>query len=228
MAVLIGAVVQGSIGFGINLVAVPVVALIEPKALPATLVLLAFPLSVAMVQREHHAVDRRGVAWILVGRVPGTLLGAWIVTTVSADSLSIVVGTVVLVAVAISVFGDAIPVHAGSQVAAGVASGAMGTAAGIGGPPLALLYQRHDGPTIRATLAAAFLFGTMLSAATLAAAGQIGRGHLVFAFALTPATLCGSLFARRLTDALDRGWLRPAVLTYAAISAVIVVANGVR
>ncbi|MGH9024531.1 MAG: hypothetical protein ACRDWD_00195, partial [Acidimicrobiia bacterium] len=41
-ALLLGALVQGSIGFGMNLVAVPVVALVAPEALPATLILVAF------------------------------------------------------------------------------------------------------------------------------------------------------------------------------------------
>ena len=160
VAVCVGATVQGSIGFGMNLVAVPVVAIIDPTVLPATLILAGLPVSALMVRREHHAIDKRGVGWILVGRIPGTLLGAWVVTVASRGALSVLLGVIVLAAVAMSALARPIPITASTSAAAGFASGTMGTAAAIGGPPLALLYQHRDGETIRSTLAASFFFGT--------------------------------------------------------------------
>lgn len=61
-SVAVGAFVQGSVGFGINLIVVPVIAVLVPEAVPGALVLLSLPLTVTMVIREHHHVDRRGVA----------------------------------------------------------------------------------------------------------------------------------------------------------------------
>src|ERR671938_340726 len=69
IATFVGASIQGSIGFGMNLVTVPVLALVLPDALPATVVLLGIPISIAMVAHEHRAIDRRGLVWILAGRV---------------------------------------------------------------------------------------------------------------------------------------------------------------
>lgn len=224
-AVLAGASVQGSIGFGMNLVVVPVLALVEPAALPAVAVLLGLPLSIAMVRHELHAVDRHGVAWIFAGRIPGTALGAWIVTAVSTAALSAVVGVAVLVAVAMSVTGGVYVVRRRSCLLAGGAAGVMGTAAGIGGPPVALLYQHHEGPVIRATLAASFLVGTMLSAATLAATGSLGWDHVGLAAVLTPAALTGAVLSR-VTHGIGGGRLRAAVLTFAALSAVVAIVNG--
>src|SRR3546814_15753694 len=71
-----------------------------------------------------------------------------------------------------------LPVRPPTQLVAGVVSGVTGTAAGIGGPPLALLYQHRPGSTIRSTLAAAFLVGTALSLATLAVAGEFGPSQV--------------------------------------------------
>ena len=45
-AVLLGSIVQGSIGVGLNIVAAPFVALVVPEALPPTLVLVAIPLAI--------------------------------------------------------------------------------------------------------------------------------------------------------------------------------------
>lgn len=224
-AVLVGATIQGSIGFGMNLVTVPVVALVLPDALPATAVLLGIPLATAMVRHERHAVDRSGVAWIMVGRLPGTVVGAWVVATVTDSTLGVLIGAFVLLAVLASVAAPPLPVHRGTQLVAGVVSGTTGTAAGIGGPPVALLYQRHPGPTMRATLAATFLFGTILSIATLAVAGEVHGYDVGLALGLAPLTVAGSYLGRHLARMLDRGWLRPAVLAFATVSAVVVILN---
>ena len=66
LAALVGATVQGGIGFGMNLVTVPALALVLPEALPATVVLIGTPLAADMVRHEHHAVDRPGLLWILL------------------------------------------------------------------------------------------------------------------------------------------------------------------
>jgi uncharacterized membrane protein YfcA len=225
LATLLGATVQGSLGFGMNLVTVPALALVLPESLPVAVIVLGFPNSVAMLRHEHHALDRAGVAWITAGRLPGTLIGTLIVATVSTTALQGFVGVVVLALVASSAVMPALPVRARSQVVAGGVSGVTGTAAGIGGPPLALLYQHHPGPTMRSTLAASFLLGTFLSLGTLAVAGQVELEPFVLGVALAPFVVLGTVIGRRLHDWLDRGWLRPAVLGFAALSAATVLVH---
>jgi len=225
LGTLAGGVIQGAIGFGINLVVVPLVALIGPEALPGVPVLLGLPMAMTML-RHPQGIDRAGVAWVLTGRVPGTALGAWIVTAVSATTLSAVAGIAVLAAVGISLLGIRVRVHQRSCLAAGLASGVMNTTAGIGGPPLALLYQHHDGPVVRSTLAASFFFGTLLSIAMLAAVGSIQTWQVVFTVLFTPAAVIGGIIARYTQSWLDAGWLRPAVLAFGALSAIATIVNG--
>jgi uncharacterized protein len=225
-AITIGALVQGSVGFGANIVAVPVIAVFEPDALPATLALVVIPLVAVMAVRERHAVDRSGVTWITVGRVPGTVVGAAVVAVISANTLSVLLGAGVLLAVAMSALTTTIPVNGVMATTAGFASGAMGTATAIGGPPLALLYQHHEGPVLRATLAVSFAIGTVLSLVGLAIAGTIEPWHVLLALALVPGLLTGLALSRLLVHRLDRAWLRPAVLTFAAVTAVIAIVRG--
>jgi uncharacterized protein len=207
-------------------VAVPVIAVIEPDALPATLALVVIPLVAVMAVRERDAVDRRGVAWITVGRVPGTVVGAWVVASVSPDTLSVLLGAGVIIAVGMSTLTTTIPVNGITATTAGFASGAMGTATSIGGPPLALLYQHHEGPVLRATLAVAFAVGTVLSLAGLAVAGAIEAWHVALAAALLPGLLAGLALSRVLVHRLERAWLRPAVLCFAAVAAVVAIVQG--
>jgi uncharacterized membrane protein YfcA len=225
LATVVGATIQGAIGFGMNLVTVPVLALVLPDSLPLVAVLLGFPISIAMLRHEHHALDRTGLAWIITGRVPGSILGAWVVATVTVAVLQGLIGAFVLVFVGISLFTPPVPARAETQLAAGAVSGVTGTAAGIGGPPIALLYQHHAGPAMRSTLAAAFFFGTLLSIVTLSIARQVGWDQVWLGLGLAPLVVAGSHAGRRFHDLLDRGWMRPAVLVFATISALVVIAD---
>jgi uncharacterized membrane protein YfcA len=53
-------VVQGSVGFGLALVVVPVLTPVRPKALPATVLLIVMPLGAFMAFKERRAIDVSG------------------------------------------------------------------------------------------------------------------------------------------------------------------------
>lgn len=226
-AVLLGATIQGAIGFGMNLVAVPVLALVAPDTLPIAAILFGVPISLAMVRYERADLDRPGLAWVLGGRVPGSVVGATIVAAVTTSQLQLIVGLVVLAMVVASLLAPAIPLRPATQATAGFVSGVTGTAAGIGGPPVALLYQRARGPMMRSTLAASFFVGTLLSVVTLGVSGSIGRDGVVVGVASAPFVLAGSRLGRRFHSLLEQGWLRPAVLAFSVVSALFVVADAV-
>jgi uncharacterized membrane protein YfcA len=225
LATLVGAAIQSSIGFGMNLVTVPVLALVLPESLPVAVIVLGVPISIAMLRHEHASLDRAGLGWLIGGRVPGTALGVWVVAVVSTAALQAVVGGVVLAVVAASLLAPPIPVRPATQLTAGVVSGVTGTAAGIGGPPVALLYQHRQGPTIRSTLAVTFLVGTLLSLASLLIARVMTLEQVALGLGLSPLVLVGAYVGRRSHRVLDQGWLRPAVLAFAAVSALVVIAD---
>jgi len=104
-------------------------------------------------------------------------------------------------------------------------SGFMGTAAAVGGPPVALAYQRESGPVIRSTLARFFLLASAPAIAVLVPAGRLGWDQLAAGLALLPGVVIGFLLSRRLHPFLDGGWARPAVLIVAAVSATAVLAR---
>jgi hypothetical protein len=193
---------------------------------PATTAIIVFPLAAGMTVAERHHVDWRGVGWLLVGRLPGTVIGVAVVALVAPATLSVLTGLAVLVAVAVSVARATVPVTRPTTVAAGVASGAMGTATSIGGPPLALLYQHHEGPVLRSTLAVTFGVGTLISLGALALAGEVHGWQVLLALALVPGIGGGLVASRFVARRLDGRWLRPAVLAVAALAAVLAIANG--
>jgi uncharacterized membrane protein YfcA len=73
---------------------------------------------------------------------------------------------------------------------------------------------------MRSTLAAAFLFGTILSFFTLAVVGEVRIDQLLLGIDLAPLALVGGVAGRRFHDQLDRGWLRPTILVFVTVTAV--------
>lgn len=226
LAASVGATVQGSVGFGASLTTVPVVALFAPEALPGVAVIWSMPLVIAVALRERHDIDWFGLRWMTVGRLPGAALGAWVVTVVAIDTLSVLTGATVLVAVAISTLGAAVAITAATSTGTGFASGLMGTTTGIDGPPMALLYQHSQGRVTRSTLGAAFVTGGVISLATLLVAGAVEGWQVLLGLALAPSHVVALLVSHRLRDQVDTGWLRPAVLVFAAVAATAAMVRG--
>src|SRR5262249_16832259 len=105
IAILIASCLQASIGFGMGMLAAPVVALVDPALVPGTLIMLATLVTLMVVIRERAAIDVTGTSWALLGRVPGTIAGALLLAAIPERALAILIATVVLVGVAVTSSG---------------------------------------------------------------------------------------------------------------------------
>jgi uncharacterized membrane protein YfcA len=228
-AVVVASTVQGVVGFGSNLLAVPVVALIVPAALPGAMVVPGIPMAVAMAVTEREHIDWRGSRYLLLGRVPGTALGVAVVAAVSTNALAVIVGAVVLVAVALSL--TASHLHPGitptSATVVGVTTGITGTAAAIDGPPLALLYQHDPAPVFRSTLATQFAIGTVFTITGLVLGGALHGWQLLLGLSLMPSYFAGLALSLVIRPRLAGRNLRPAVLTIAALTGVAAILRAI-
>lgn len=182
LAVGLGAAIQSAGGMGLAVVSLPVLALVMPDRMPQVLLLLAMPMLGWMVQSERHHVRAAGLAPVVAGRFLGTLPGTWIVTVLSGRQLALFFAAASIAAGAgVLATARTTTPHTPGPLAAlggGVASGVMGTAAGVGGPPLAWLYAGREGADIRANLSVVFLTGNVVSLASLAWAGRLGTADI--------------------------------------------------
>lgn len=219
LAVGVGAAIQGSVGFGLNLVAAPALLAIDTRLVPGPAAFLSLALTLLIVQREREAADLRGVGWALAGRLPGTVAGAVAVALLSERQLGTAFAAILLLAVAMTASGWRLRPTPAALVVAGVLSGFMGTTTSIGGPPMALVYQDADGPTIRATLAAFLAVGISISLVSLAAVGRFGGPEIRASLVLLPSLVAGFAVSRWIAPWLDRRHTRTAVLAVSAGSA---------
>ncbi|MCP3802181.1 sulfite exporter TauE/SafE family protein [Allokutzneria sp. A3M-2-11 16] len=227
LVVLVGALVQGSVGYGLNLLAGPLLALIDPMLVPVPVLMIACVQAALAVAREHKHTDWRGVGWAMVGRLPGNVLGVLAVAALPLAQFNIAIGVSVLICVGLSLLSLKLTPTRPGLVVAGAASGAFGTASSIGGPPIALLYQHSTGPVVRATLGAYFLLASISSVLTLWIAGQVRVEHLGAAAVLLPFMLAGFAVSSPLRKFLRGPRLRYAVLAVAAVSATFLVLRNI-
>ena len=97
------------------------------------------------------------------------------------------------------------------------------TATGIGGPPLALVYQHHPAPTLRATIALCFLIGEIFSVVALAFNRRLGLDQLGNAAILLAPLALGLAFSGRVHEKISPARLRDALLIFAVVSGIVLI-----
>jgi uncharacterized membrane protein YfcA len=224
---VIGAFVQAVVGLGVGLVSAPVIALVAPSYVPVLPLWLALLVSGLMLAGERLHVDWRAIAWALPARIPGTVVGAWLVTRFTEGRLGVALAVMVLLAVAITVRAVVIPVNPGTLVTAGFVAGVSGTATSIGGPPIALLFQQRAPAVVRATLAVFFFAGVIFSIGGLAVGGSLDRDASEVALVTAPGVLVGFLVGRTVRTRIPGGTFRAGVLVVCAASAVALLVRSV-
>ena len=215
-----GAVVQGIIGFGMGVLAIPILSLADPGLVPVAGIVGSVAMPVIALIDEHRHLDWRVVAWVVLGFIPATALGVWVVKVLPTETLQASIAGVVLVMVALSLVRVSVPNNRLSLLVSGLISGTSGTAAGIGGPPIAIVLADEPPPMVRATLATTFIFGTVISLTGLAVGGVLTTNAVGVGLIMIPATILGMLVARRLRGKVNRQGFRLGVLVLSSVAAV--------
>ena len=222
LVVFAGAFVQGVTGLGFALIVAPAVGLIDARLLPTLPLLLMLPLNFFVAWREWKAVDVSGASLIMVGRLVGTAGGIWLLSSVSLSSLGLIVGISTILAAAASLFASPFEPSSHALLAAGAITGVTETATGIGGPPMALVYQHRSADVFRPTIATCFLLGELISLAVLFTLGRVEQTVVNTTLLLMPALIAGMLLSSMLHKTIEGRTLRVLVLLFALVSGIVI------
>ncbi|GAL04796.1 hypothetical protein JCM19237_4162 [Photobacterium aphoticum] len=168
----------------------------------------------------------KGLGAAFLGRVPGTAVASVLLLYISSQSLAIVLGLGVLIAVGISLLKVRIKPTPKALFWAGFASGIMGTSTAIGGPPMALVLQHAEAAKLRANLAGFFAFSSTLSLVALSMTGHFSWWHFQYGMMIMPAPILASIFAYRIQHLIKAEWLRYSLLVLCSISGVVAMWQG--
>ena len=216
-----GSALQASVGIGLALLVVPLLALVDQSFIPGPMLLAGVVLASLTAYRERTAIDVAALRSSLIGLAIGTILGALALKLASGPHLDKVFGGLVLLAVLLSVSGYKFNATPRSLMVAGGAAGMMGAMVGIHGPPISLVFQNTQPRVARAMLGAFFSVAYLGAVAALAAFGLFGIPELVRAAILLPGVVVGLVAAPYLARHIDGKRLRLFILGIAAASGLL-------
>ncbi|MDJ0345477.1 sulfite exporter TauE/SafE family protein [Streptomyces sp. H10-C2] len=221
LVVAVAAFVQGTSGLGFALIVAPVAGIVAPGLLPVFLLASMIPLNLYVAWRERGSLDLRGAGWITAARLaatPGGLLLLWLIPE---RSIGLCVGVVTVLAALASLAAPSFTPGRWAYLSAGVITGFTETATGVGGPPLALVYQHRPPAELRSTVAVCFLIGEIASLALLFTTGRGHAAQLWPAVLMLPALAAGAGLSRLVHHRVDAGKMRAFVLAFAIVSGVV-------
>lgn len=234
VAVLVGSILQRVSGTGVGLVVAPVLSLLMG---PATGVLVTNAATVCsgfmITLSVRRMVEWKHAAILIAAALPGVILGALVVSWVSAEWLQIGVGAVVLLALAITKFsrstGDVQQRKA--VVPAGLIGGFFNSTAGVAAPAM-VVYSRitnWDQLRFAATMQPVFMSLGALSVGSKLIAGVpfVLPVPVFVAFGSLIATIfVGITVGTWLSRRLDKAAASKLAMTLAAVGGVVVMVRG--
>ena len=222
LALLLGSAVEAATGFGSAVVALPVLEMVFPSHMPALLILLGVPLVVLMAGIERTYIDTPAVAQVSSGLIFGTVVAIPVLDLVSGRPLRLVFGFATLAAlIPLTVMRGGVARTPPRSFAAGLGSGFMGTATGMSGPPLAVVFAHEHGPTVRATLGLVYGIGSAFSIGALLVARRIDTTDLWLAALLTIPVIIGFATGRVLLSRVSKRFLHVAIVAVVGACAVV-------
>ena len=225
-AVFLGTILQRLAGQGFGMLAAPLVALVAPEFLPATLLLLGAVVGMSSTAVDFSAVNRAELPAGFAGRALGAVIAAWMAATIADPSrFAALVALMVYLGIALSLLGVKVPISGVSLFSAGSVAGIMGTLTAVGAPPMALLYQHEEQRRSAAMQNTFFFWGMMVSILALSGAGLVGLRHLAFALVLAPVVLLALWVAHPLARRVARAKIRPWALLLAGTAATTLLAK---
>ena len=216
VALLAGSI-SGLTGFGLALIAVPLLLFVYE---PATVVVLVFVLSVfinvAVVWDSWYDADRKLVLALLPPAAVGVFVGAEVLYYADPLYIRLGVGIVVVFSALLLLREVRVPGAEGwlGTVIAGSTSGLLSTSTGLAGPPIVLLFAARHLPkhAFRGSSALYFLAMSFVGLAALTNRGLLDAAQIPLALALIPAAFLGKVLGTALLKRISDKTFRSVTL----------------
>jgi uncharacterized membrane protein YfcA len=195
---LVAATVNGALGYGFSSITVPLALLfLSNRVLTPALVLVEVPLNayVLWVHRaEFPAVWRRTLPMV-IGLVPGVMVGTLVVSTLSPGWLKLYTYCVLLPLILLQAAGYRRPIRSerSAGLIFGTGVGVLYSVTAISGPPLAIALnnQGFDKREFRAALGFVRLAESSMTAIAYTYAGMFARPSFELVPWIVPSVLIG-------------------------------------
>ena len=215
---IIGSILQASVGFGYGLVVVPFLLAIDTNFVPVPIIFSSLFLMSHIAYKNRFSLSGHSIHYIIIGLLVGAPIGATILANIDSNSLIYFISIVVMLGLVASFLNFTIKITPSTQFTAATTASILGTSIGIGGVPIALLYQKETGGRIRAVLSTTFFVGSIFSLIALSFASKVSSASLLLGCYLIPGIFIGSFIGQKCAVYIDKGYSRITILLLSSAS----------
>ncbi len=231
-AVFVSSGVQGAPGFGVVIIAAPVLATyLEPTLVVPVMVSLGFVVTLGVLYHGRRWVDVRRVWVLTLAGAASTPVGALLLVSLSSGTLKLLMGAAVVATGVAMLLGlqRATRHERAASVPVGVASGLLAGSAGVAGAPIILFFanQGVDPRTFRANMVFYLQIVNLVALPSFFVGGVLTADALTLTAVLLPASVAGVGIGIWLSSRLSVALFRRAALVVVLIAGVSAMAAGI-
>ena len=226
--IIFGAITQSAIGIGFGIPA-GILVLLEPSMVPSCIILMGSFLALSNAMLSYKDIIKVDLIYSYTGRVIGSILAMPLIfLTLGTNYYLIIFGVLLLIATYLSAKKWNIVATKKNITIAGTASGLMGTLTGIGGPPMAIVYQNSSAKKVVATLNMFFGIGALFSVLLFIYYDLINLPEVMKSIYLAPGLIIGTYIGRRkiIREFVNRN-LKNLIIAVCFISAVVIILDAI-
>ena len=226
--IIFGAITQSAIGIGFGIPA-GILVMLEPSMVPSCIILMGSFLALSNAMLSYKDIIKVDLIYSYTGRVIGSILAMPLIfLTLGTDYYLIIFGVLLLIATYLSAKKWNIVATKKNITIAGTASGLMGTLTGIGGPPMAIVYQNSSAKKVVATLNMFFGIGALFSVLLFIYYDLINLPEVMKSIYLAPGLIIGTYIGRRkiIRKFVNRN-LKNLIIAVCFISAVVIILDAI-
>lgn len=216
---LLAAIVQGTLGLGLALVASPGLSLINPAFVPAPVLAAALVSSMWMMYRDRKYGIGPHFRWTLVGIPLGIPIGLLLLRHAPTPVLMLALGITVLILAPIT--GSkrlGLPATPLTLAIGGLLSALGGATVGLTGPTVAIVYHQLSPHVLRMTMAVYLTIVQTVVLVTMASSGAIGSQEWGLIALTVPGTAVGLLVSGPIAKRINAEIARRAVIWVCCIA----------
>jgi len=232
VTLFVAGLVSGLTGFGLALVATPLLILILPPKVVVPLLTLHGTVNNLLILYESRRCLEPGRIWLLaLAGMAGVPFGAYLLAVCDAGVLKTLIGVAITLSALAFLLGfqRELAHERLASLPVGLVSGLLNGSMGMAGPPVILFFANQGVPkaTFRANLAAYFAAVNLITVPAYLVAGLITRPVVGYAALLLPALAAGLFAGIRLARRVDEAAFRRVVLVVVCGAGLLAVASGV-
>jgi uncharacterized membrane protein YfcA len=222
--------IQGILGFGSALVAVPLALLFLPKeTVVSSIIMMGLSLNGFLSVRIKERISYRPVLILFLASLLGMPLGVWILRAVPLETMQVFVGFLVVLFTILLQWGKLrLPQNAILTGVAGFFSGLLNTSTSMSGPPVLILLAGQGLPKdqFRRTLVSFFFVSGLAAALMLVVSGVMTPQRISYGVVAIPFAFLGGYVGDRLSTRLPERPFRALALAVLFVAGAYSVVSG--